>query len=275
MTVSPLHSPAPDDPQALLASLVEGVARALPDDVADRVLEVQRSRSLRDRLSGAAGDITQVKLTSPKDALTLRLDGRRLVGESAYVSGGVIISRKTLPLGDWLTAFAGEVAAIAADAAGDAASAARALQALGVQPSGSDLLVDEADVDRGLRLLPARLEQRVPPAAAESVARIVDGLRDTLPRVKGDIEAEVLVSRTATVYLPDTLRAYVALPEAWARSHRFTDGSTAEDILVAQLATLEEAVRRMRDAAVEQDATALLVNGRFLSDRFATSGLEL
>jgi hypothetical protein len=31
----------------------------------------------------------------------------------------------------------------------------------------------------------------------------------------------------------------------------------------------------MRDSAVEQDASALLVNGRFLSDRFATSSLDL
>ena len=31
----------------------------------------------------------------------------------------------------------------------------------------------------------------------------------------------------------------------------------------------------MRDAAIEQDASALLINGRFLADRFAGSRLEL
>ncbi|BDZ51347.1 hypothetical protein GCM10025867_35880 [Frondihabitans sucicola] len=275
MSVTPLFSPTPDDPQSLLASLVEGATRALPAGVADGVLDVERARSVKDRLSGGAGQITQLKLTGPKDALTLRFEGKRLVGESAYVSGGVIISRKTLPLGDWLTAFAGEIAAIAADAAGDAASAARALQVLGVQPAGSDVTVDEADVDGGLRLLPARLDGRIPPAAGEIVARIASALRDTLPRVLGGGDTEILVRRTATAYLPDTIKAYVALPADWARSHRFTDGSTAADILVAQLVTLDEAVGRMRDAAIERDASALLVNGRFLSDRFATSSLDL
>lgn len=258
-----------------MASLVEGAARALPGGVVDSVLEVERARSLKDRLSGGAGTITQLKLTTPKDALTLRLDGKRLVGESAYVSGGVIISRKTLSLGDWLTAFAGEIAAVAADAAGDAASAARALQVLGVAPAGSDVVVDDSDVDTGLRLLSARLDGRIPPTAGEIVARIASALRDTLPRVLGGGDTEILVRRTATVYLPDTIKAYVALPADWARSHRFTDGSTAADLLVAQLETLDEAVGRMRDAAIEQDASALLVNGAFLSDRFAQSSLEI
>jgi hypothetical protein len=275
VTLNPLYSPTPDDPQALLSSLVDGVGRALPPSVAESVLEVERARSLKDRLSGGAGQITRLKLTTAKEALTLQFDGKRLSGESAHVSGGVVISRKTLPLGDWLTSFAGAVASIAADAAGDAASAARALQALGVQPAGSDVAVDDTDVDGGLRLLPARLEGRIPPAAGEIAGRISGALRDTLPRVLGGGDTEILVRRTATVYLPDTIKAYVALPVDWARSHRFADGSTAADILVAQLATLDEAVSRMRDAAIEQDASALLVNGRFLSDRFATSSLEL
>ncbi|RKR75148.1 hypothetical protein [Frondihabitans australicus] len=275
MTVDPLRSAPTDDPQALLQGLVEGATRALPAGSASSLLQVERARSLRDRLSGGQGRITSLALLGPKDRLTLRLDGSRLAGETAYVSGGVIISRKQLSLGDWLTAFAGEVAAIAADAAGDAASAARALQVLGVEPAGSDVAVDEVDVDSGLRMLPARLRGRVPTGAAEAVERIAGLLRDTLPRVAGDGDSDVLVRRTATAYLPDTIRAYVALPPDWATTHRFADGTTPADILEAQLATLEEAVVKMRDAAIEQDATALLVNGRFLSDRFATSSLEL
>jgi hypothetical protein len=275
VTPDPLLSATPDDPKALLQGLADGASKALPAGVAASVLELERARSLRDRLSGAPGQITQLALVGPKDRLTLRLDGSRLVGESAYVSGGVVISRKQLSLGDWLTAFAGEIAAIAADAAGDAASAARALQVLGIEPAGSDVAVPEADVDSGLRLLSARLNGRVPAAAAEIVSRIAGLLRDTLPRVEGGGDTEVVVRRTATVYLPDTIRAYVALPADWASTHRFADGSTPADILVAQLETLEQAVVKMRDAAIEQDATALLVNGRFLSDRFATSSLEL
>ena len=76
-------------------------------------------------------------------------------------------------------------------------------------------------------------------------------------------------------HLGDTLRAYLALPADWARSHRLSDGSTPAETLERQLADLEHAANGMRDAAVGRDATALLVNGRFLSDRFAQSSLDL
>lgn len=268
--------PTGGDPQAFLDALVDAAARALPADRDDSTLEVERTRTLKDRLSGRPGAATQLRLNRPNDTLTLRLEqGRRLVGESAYVSGGVIISRRTLPLGEWLTVFAGEVAAIAADAAGDAASAAQALHVLGVKPAGSDLVVDETEVESSLRALPARSSGRIPDEAQSAVERIVALLADTLPRVAGGGESEVLVRRTATVYLPETIRAFLALPADWATGHVFADGSTASQILVQQLDTLETAATRMRDAAVEQDASALLVNGRFLSDRFAVSSLDL
>ena len=87
-----------------------------------------------------------------------------------------------------------------------------------------------------------------------------------LPRATGDSAA--LLTRTATVYLPDTLRAFAALPADWARTGMLRDGSTAADALRGQLTALEEAATRMRDAAVEDDADALLLNGLFLEERF-------
>lgn len=261
------------DPQYLLDRLVDGLERAVPAG-ADGI-EVERDRSLGDRLSGRPGRAASLRITRGDSAMTLRLDGRRLLGESARVVGGVIISRRTLPLGEWLTTFAGQVAALAADVAGDAAAAATALSVLGVQPAGADLVIADHDVDGGLRALPARVAGRLPDEAVAAVTRIAELLRDTLPRVLGSTQEEVLVRRTATVYLPDTLRAYVALPADWAATHRLSNGLTASDALSAQLADLEAAAQRMRDAAVEQDANALLVNGRFLADRFAISSLDL
>ncbi|WP_433862429.1 hypothetical protein [Streptomyces sp. L7] len=105
--------------------------------------------------------------------------------------------------------------------------------------------------------------------------RIGDLLIDALARVAGQGEPEVVVRRTATVYLPDTLRAYLSLPADWAADHVFPDGTTAAAALVGQLTELERAAKRMRDAAVEHDASALLVNGRFLSERFGASRLDL
>ncbi|HEY2557582.1 MAG TPA: hypothetical protein VGI08_10780, partial [Diaminobutyricibacter sp.] len=123
--------------------------------------------------------------------------------------------------------------------------------------------------------LPARLGSRVPSEAIAAVGRIGGLLADTLPRVAGQGEAEVIVRRTATVYLPDTLRAYLSLPADWAVEHVFPDGSTPAQALVSQLGALETAAKKMRDAAVDHDASALLINGRFLADRFAASRLDL
>jgi hypothetical protein len=264
------------DPQAFLTGLVEGVTRALGDARAAAVLEVERDRSFGDRLAGRPGTITTLRLAGPGERLSLGYArGPRWSPEIARVSGGVVISRQTVPLAVWLSSFAGRVAAIAADASGESVAAARALQTMGITPAGSDVQVLDADIAGGLNSIAARVDGRIPPDAVTAVDRIAKLLADTLPRVAGSGESEVIVRRAATIYLPDTLRAYLALPSDWSATHVFADGTTPAQALSSQLATLESAVARMRDSAVEQDASALLVNGRFLSERFATSSLDL
>lgn len=264
------------DPQSFLTGLVESVNRALPDAAVSGLFTVDRDRSLGDRLAGRPGTITGLRLEAGGEVLSLGYSrGPKWNAEVARVSGGVIISRRSLSLGEWLGAFAGRIAAAAADAAGDAAASARALQALGLEPAGADIRVPESDPLGGLRMLPARLNGRVSDAAIATVERITALLTDTAPRLTGNTEAEFVVDRTATDYLPSTLRAYLSLPADWVRGHVFPDGTTPEQAFFAQLATIEEAARKMRDAAVEQDAAALLTNGRFLSDRFAPASVEL
>lgn len=264
------------DPQSFLDGLVESVGRALPATLAGSVLTVERTRSLGDRLAGRPGTIAGLRLVGASETMSLAYrPGPRWSAESARVSGGVIISRRALALGEWLTVFAGRIAAIAADAAGDSAASARALQTLGIQPAAADIRVGEATLEADLHALGSRVDDRVPLEAAALVRRISELLLDTLPRVAGSGEPDIIVRRTATAYLPDTLRAYLSLPADWAVDHVFPDGTTPAGALVAQLSALESAASRMRESAVEQDASALLVNGRFLSDRFATSSLDL
>ncbi|PZF60901.1 hypothetical protein DEI92_04485 [Curtobacterium sp. MCBD17_034] len=275
MTVSlPVPLPSADEPQALVEALAVNAARAL-GPAADAALSVERDRSLGDRLAGRPGTVTALRLEGVDARMTLRLERHRLTGEAAQVSGGVVIARRAMPLGAWLQAFAGEVAAVAADAAGDAAVAARALAALGVAPAADVVRVDPSDVAGGLLPLRAAVAGRVPEPAAAIVDRIATALQEALPRVTGTGEPEVVVTRTATDYLPETLRAYLALPAEWAAHHRLSDGRTPAEALVQQLTALEQAATQMRDAAVERDADALLVNGRFLDDRFRTSRLDL
>lgn len=267
--------PAGQDPRALLEGLAERIPAALPDGVADTVLEVDRDRSMGDRLAGRPGRIESLRLRGPEWVLSLRLHGRRLTPQAQREVRGVVIARQTPPLADWLDLLAGQLTALAVEAAGNAAAVTRALAALGIAEPGSDLVVDPSDVPTGLRQLPLRLAGRAPDDVALAVRRIADLLLDTLPRVAGSFEQEQTVLRTATDYLPRTLQAYVALPPQWAASHELPDGRTPLAALQAQLALLEQAGTRMRDAAVSADASELLANGAFLADRFAVSGLDI
>ena len=267
---------AAEDPQAFLLGLIERVRHALAPAIVARVLVVERRRTLSDRVSGRPGAITRISVLGREETLTLSYEpGPRWAAEAALVYRGTTVISRELGLGDWLTAFAGRVAALAAEAAGDAAASSLALQALGLEPPGSELHIGETTIDADLRTLTARLGRRVPAEVIAQVDRIGELLVDALERVAGQGEAEVMVRRTATVYLPDTLRAYLILPAEWAAHHVLPDGTTPAETLVAQLGELETAALRMRDAAAEHDASALLVNGRFLSQRFGLSRLDL
>jgi len=263
------------DPQALLDGLAERIPAALPEGVAESVLEVERDRSMGDRIAGRPGRVASVRLRGPEWVLQARAQGRRLVTEAQREVRGVVIARQAPPLATWLDLLSGQLHALVVEAAGNAVTVTRALAALGVAEPGSDLAVDPADVAGGLRALPLRLAGRAPDGVVASVQRIADLLVDTLPRVAGSFDAEQTVVRTATDYLPRTLQAYVTLPPQWAATHRLPDGGTPLTALQAQLAVLEQAATRMRDAAVAADASALLANGAFLADRFAVSGLDV
>lgn len=272
-----LSGVGPDsDPQSLVRELIDSVTRSLPADVVADVLLVERTRSLGDWMARRPGPITRLRLSGRAEALSLEWEpGPRWTPTVEQHYGTVSLSSRTIPLSQWLTAFAQLVADLAVRAAEDSGDEERALQTLGILPPGSEVRVDNANVEQDLRTLAARIRRRVPDEAAAAVERIGELLADTLSRVAGSGEPEVIVRVAATVYLPDTLRAYIALPTEWAADHPLAGGLTPAEALIAQLDALESAARTMRDAAVERDASALLANGRFLADRFDSPRREL
>ena len=275
---SPMKKPADaaTDPQSFLRELIDRVSRALPDDVLAGVLFVERTRTWSDRVIGRPGVITKVRVVGPSETLTLKHNpGQWPPAEWAHVRQTSDPSRRMMTRDECLTTFAARVVALAADAAGDASASERARQLLGVQPAASAAGVRQNLIDSDLRTLPARIGGRVPAEASAQVERIADLLLDTLPRVAGQGEPDIMVRRIATLYLPDTLHAFLSLPSDWAATHVYPDGTTPAQALIAQLHALESAASSMRDAALKQDATALLVNGRFLSQRFASTRLDL
>lgn len=255
--------------RVMLAQLVAGVRRALPGAERSGMLVVERSRSLAERLRGRRGAVLGVQVVTVGETMTLALRaGGTWDARIERVSGGATISRRPLSLEQWVLMCAARVAAASAGAAGDARTVASALVLLGIHPAPAEVRVTEATVKPDLHALPVLLAGRLPPDARGAVERIATLLLDTLPRVAGAIESEFAVLRAATSYLPDTLGAYLALPEQEAGTQLVADGRTAGEVLLAQLALLERAVADVRDAAVARDAAALETNGRFLESRF-------
>lgn len=251
-----------EDPSAFLADLAASARRAAPA----AIVEVETERGLADRLTGRPGRTVAVRLVGDQHTWTLTRQQGRWSPEIARVVGGIVIARERPDLGEWLEGFAAEVAVQAARAAGDAAAARRAITVL--RGESTLFAVERDDVPGGLADLVAQARRRLPADASASVERIAHLLQEALPRASGD--AAAVLSRTARVYLPDTLRAWAALPPGWTASGSLRDGMTADEALRDQLAVIERAATQMRDAAVEDDADALLLNGLFLHDRFST-----
>jgi hypothetical protein len=259
-----------------VAELLQSLAGSLPELVGPDELEIEWQRSMKDRLSGNPGTPVALRLTGPEVQLMLQTQDRHkpqaMVVREVH---GVVISRQQVPVARWLDVLAGQLRALATATATDDAAVTRALSGLGVREPASDLVVDPADIAGGLRLLPTRLAGRAPEDVVESVTRICALLVETLPRA-GEIGGaqEHTVRRTATDYLPRTLRSYAALPADFAATQELPGGGTALDALRAQLAQLESAATGMRNAAASDDAGQLLANGAFLADKFGVSELD-
>jgi len=241
--------------------------------------EVERRRSLGDRVAGRPGQVTAVEVRTPDLVLALRSpDGRSATATAAREVRGVVISRQSVTVAQWLELLAAELRRRAAEAALDDVALRRGLVSLGVAEPGSDVVVDPDDVLAGLRRLPTLLAGRVPADVVETVQRMCDVLLDLLPRLAGSptVSPEQLhvVNRTATDYLPSTLRHFLALPGDWAADHRDPAGNTPLDALRSQLAVLDQAIGQMREGVLAADTNRLLANGRFLAERFHRSALD-
>jgi hypothetical protein len=119
---------------------------------------------------------------------------------------------------------------------------------------------------------------KVPDDVFQKVVAIQQTILGILPKIDrlgpGSQDAFV-VQKTVSDYLPSTLQAYLNLPRAYATIHRLSDGRTAAKVLLDQLTLLDNKLEEVADAVNQNDADALLANGRFLEDRFGGSGLNL
>ena len=103
------------------------------------------------------------------------------------------------------------------------------------------------------------------------VASIRGSVAEVLPRLLTDGAGGsdvYTVRETVLSYLPATLANYAALPPVFRTRHALRDGRTARDLLIEQLALLDQQMHEVVANVAASDAQALLANGQFLHAKF-------
>ncbi|SRR5579875_2042100 len=106
--------------------LTQALGEALPSDC----VTVDRERTVADRMRGRPGEISRIAVRLGEQQLTLSVRGGQPVAEICRTVRGVVLSRQTVPVGEW-------AAALASALVGYAEQNARAAQALRRLVAGS------------------------------------------------------------------------------------------------------------------------------------------
>jgi hypothetical protein len=100
---------------------VESYTRVLTSVLGDALppgmVEVERKKSLADRMNGRPGSPVSLTVTTPDEQLVLRQEAHGVHAEVRQVVRGVTIKRSTVGMDDWLVALAGLVSKLAAGSA--------------------------------------------------------------------------------------------------------------------------------------------------------------
>lgn len=109
----------------------------------------------------------------------------------------------------------------------------------------------------------------------------VDGIQADLQRTKDLVTENVsdqtsfTLHQTEERYLPDILHAYTVIPEESRNTLAINDaGKTADEILVSQLKTLAWATREATEALIKEKSRDLVVNERFITQKFPDQHTE-
>ncbi|GGK68278.1 hypothetical protein [Ornithinimicrobium pekingense] len=114
----------------------------------------------------------------------------------------------------------------------------------------------------------------LPSVVTARAQRVVDTVRDTVPRL-GRVSGSDLgytVVATATDYLPEAVGAYQRLPRRYADTRPVDGAKTSLMVLVDQLDLLGLTMDRVFDAVYRDDARELVAQGRFIAEKFGSSG---
>ena len=143
---------------------------------------------------------------------------------------------------------------------------------------GAPQAKDAPRIQASLDELVAIIRMRVADDIYRRVVSIREGIVFTLDhaREQDEIDPNVyLVRQTATVYLPEVLSTYLALPRPYAERQPIEAGRTSHDILLDQLTLMDVKTRQVAEDVIRRDSQELVKHGRFLADRYQGSSLDV
>ena len=143
---------------------------------------------------------------------------------------------------------------------------------------GSSRGKDATRIQASLDELVSAIRMRVADDIYRRVVSIRDAVMFTLDHAGETDQTDpdiYLVRKTAITYLPEALEAYLALPRSYAERQPIEGGRTSHDLLLDQLNLMDVRTRRVAEEVIKRDSQNLVKHGRFLSDRYQDSSLEV
>jgi hypothetical protein len=138
----------------------------------------------------------------------------------------------------------------------------------------NQLTVD--DIRQELEELIRKIKGRVPHEILEKVERIKTSIIEVLPQISDLSSSDYnifTIKQTALDYLPASLQHYINLPPAYANIHPVKDGKTSRQLLVEQLDLLDLQMKEVVEAVYRKDTEKLIVQGKFLKEKFQDPSL--
>jgi len=114
-------------------------------------------------------------------------------------------------------------------------------------------------------------KSRLPHEALDRLQQIRNLVVELAPRLfSGNVAMSYAISLTNAVTrdLPETVKNYLRLPTAFATLHTVDGGKTCKQLLLEQLDLLSGQLSAIAQNVYKDDADALVVNGKFLQEKF-------
>jgi hypothetical protein len=129
----------------------------------------------------------------------------------------------------------------------------------------------QANLTNSIENLIEASKSRLPHEAIDRLQHIHTLVTELAPRLfSGEVAMSSVSALTNAVTrdLPMTVQNYLNLPTAFATIHKLEGGKTCRQLLLEQLDLLCDQLTIIAQNIYKDDADALIVNGKFLEDKF-------